>query len=169
MFLYTSKTQQKVPSGSPSKGFTLIELLVVVLIIGILSAIGISQYRKAVDRSRVSEIFLLGAHVRRAQQVYFLANGAYTTDATQLDLEVPCQIDTEMNPNDTLLCKESYMYLYSTFVSPHLTFNRKFWINMYYTGKSLCSAWDKDAEGLCLSLGAVYSHTDADGIKRYNL
>ena len=52
-----------------NKAFTLIELLVVVLIIGILSAIALPQYNKAVRKSRAAEAKLLMGQVFRHWQL----------------------------------------------------------------------------------------------------
>lgn len=52
-----------------TKAFTLIELLVVVLIIGILTAIAVPQYERAVEKSRIAEIWTNLASLDKAYQV----------------------------------------------------------------------------------------------------
>ena len=71
------------------QAFTLIELLVVVLIIGILAAVALPQYQKAVKKSRATEAILMLQKIQQAQQIYRLANGRGTTDLSELDIEIP--------------------------------------------------------------------------------
>jgi len=71
-----------------NQGFTLIELLVVVLIIGILSAIALPQYKKAVLKARATEAIINLKHLGEAQERYQLANGEKTNDLSKLDIEL---------------------------------------------------------------------------------
>ena len=65
------------------KAFTLIELLVVVLIIGILAAVALPQYQKAVEKARWSEFFTTVSALKREAQMAFLETGnkLYGSDA----------------------------------------------------------------------------------------
>ena len=63
------------------KGFTLIELIVVIIIVGILAAIGMTQYVKVVEKGRASEARLILGSLRTAEIAENMENGAYQTVA----------------------------------------------------------------------------------------
>ena len=57
------------------EGFMLIELLVVVLIIGILAAVAVPQYQKAVEKSRLAEALMNIDTVMKNVDLYVLEHG----------------------------------------------------------------------------------------------
>ncbi len=67
-------------------GFTLIELLVVVLIIGILSAIALPQYEKAVEKSRQAEAKIILRSLVDSYRMFWLANGSLPNNLSELDI-----------------------------------------------------------------------------------
>ena len=77
-----------------NKAFTLIELLVVVLIIGILAAVALPQYRKAVEKTRAVEAQTNLAALVTAEKVYKIANGTATDKLDELDIQLSGSYNT---------------------------------------------------------------------------
>ena len=70
------------------QAFTLIELLGVVLIIGILAAVAVPQYKLAVAKSQLAAIKPILYDLKRSHEEIYLANGAY--DYSLIDFPSYC-------------------------------------------------------------------------------
>ena len=153
-------------------GFTLLELLVVVLIIGILAGIALPQYRLAVNKSHAIRAVNMLKKITDAQEIFYLTNGQYTNNITELDIEIPEYlkgvIGTESdNPNQYMFAcanKQSCIAWAENLVLPNFMFVMKYapgntpWTRLLI-GKHFCMLIDNDktkneiAKKICASLG----------------
>ena len=146
-----------------NKAFTLIELLVVVLIIGILAAIALPQYEKAVERSRVSEAKIVLNTMKRNYELCVLELGKDNSNCysyrliNNQSMAVSLPGEFEQNPDDcptgASLCFKTKDWVYDTDTEDTVYANRRigektpYWLTIHYTdGSSTCTNDDSSKD-----------------------
>lgn len=146
------------------RGFTLIELLAVVLIVGILTAVAVPQYKKSLERSRVAEALQLLPAIFDSRERLLTENGYSISEfiesgedgRNKLEHVSPfSRLDVEMKGHaSTPLAWETDNFMYNlydlhdmNFISAELLRGSYKGLVLYYDGDRVTCCDPRDPDG----------------------
>ena len=141
--------------GKNKRAFTLIELLVVVLIIGILAAIALPQYEKAVAKTRTTQAVVTLKAISDAQEIFYLANGQYALYLEELGLS---DYNTDSFTFSCSSRRTCCAYPVDQNVLPQIEFYTQHGGSWMFQGKHWCIGYNDFTQSICKAMGTL----DAD-------
>ena len=95
------------------QAFTLMELLVVVLIVGILAAMALPLYNRAVMKSRFATLLPITKAVSEANEAYYMEHAEYAEEISDLTVKAQDQQEARLTLGSELGSGEGYSYAYT--------------------------------------------------------
>ena len=133
-----------------NKGFTLIEMLVVVLIIGILAGIALPQYRKSVEKAKLSEALMNFKIIKDSADRYILANGLPNTRISFSDVPLDIELSGGEWHDEDYYTKNYRYWAVATengYEIEAYTINEtNYYILVYNSGRNKNECWDGSTE-----------------------